>query len=327
MIDQRAREPIVRQLEALDSLTNGEHALDELVRCGQEAVPFLAAYLLNGKLKSVAIPRCRAARALGELGAYATLAIYFQQYRKPDDSVLAFAEDAVRSVAAQELLHWKSPDAFQVLLTATRQRATAGLVLALGEFARAESVPVLFEVLEDDICREQATASLLKLPDAARSYAILTIRGATTTDIRSPFSTRRKRATLQLLRQTGINPTEWPDLRGYLWDDDPDVVLAAGQLGFTAANECERKGILMALFSAAFEFNCFQEDEFTILCDAYPEIARAIAADIVARQKGCGIRPNWTPPLWRILNHILGNQIAELSGTNTCRVLHFPGRS
>lgn len=327
MIDQGVHESIGSLLDALDSLTGSDRAVDELVRHGQRAVPFLADYLLDGKLKSVAVSRCRAAHALGELGAYSTLASYFQKYEKPDDSVLAFAEDAVRSVAAQELLRWNSPAAFEVLLAATKQRATAGLVLALGELRRVESIPVLFEILEDDICREQATSSLLKMPDATREYAILTIRGATTTDIKAVSSTRRKRATFQILKQIGIRSADWRDVSRFLWDEDPDVVIAAGQLGFVATEEHEWRRILMALFSAAFDFNCFQEDEFTELCDNHPEIARSIAMDIAKRHTGPGIRPNWASPLWRILNHILGGRLMEIGEREAGKLPRFPARS
>jgi hypothetical protein len=311
------RESIRHHLADLESLARGERAIDELVRFGQEAVPFLAAYLLNGKPKSVAASRCRAASALGALGAYSTLAAYFRQYRRPEDSVLAFAEDAVRSAAAQELLHWKSLEAFQVLLAAAKQRATSGLVLALGEFCRPESVPVLFEILEDDICREQAKSSLLKTPDAAREYAILTIRGATSADISSPSSIRRKRATLQILKQIGISSADWPNLRRFLWDEDADVVIAAGQLGFMAADKCEREDIMIALFSAACEFNCFQEDEFSDLCDAHPKIAHNVALNIATQQLGRGILPNGSSPLWRTLKHILGDEMSRVSGVGT----------
>lgn len=317
------RESISHHLKALDSLVGGERAIDELVAYGQEAVPYVAAYLLNGTPKSVAVSRCRAARALGELGAYSTLAAYFQQYRRPEDSVLAFAEDAVRSAAAQELLHWQSSEAFQVLLAATKQRATAGLVLALGEYRRSESVPVLFEILEDDICREQAVASLLKTPDAARVYAILTIRGVTLTDISSVSSTRRRRATFQVLKQTGIAPDDWPDVRGFLWDADPDVVIAAAQLGFSAADRSEWTSIMMALFSAAYEFNCFQEDEFAGLCDAHPEIAHDVAWDIATHQTDCVMRQNWTSPLWRILNHVLGDEMRSICSPKIGNVSPF----
>lgn len=310
-------ESIRHHLADLDLLAGGESAIDELVRFGKEAVPFLAAYLLNGKPKSVAASRCRAASTLGALGAYSTLAAYFRQYHRPEDPVLAFAEDAVRSVAAQELLHWKSVEAFQVLLAAAKQRATSGLVLALGEFCRPEGVPVLFEILEDDICREQAKSSLLKTPDAAREFAILTIHGATSADISSPSSLRRKRATLQILKQIGISSDDWPNLRSFLWDEDADVVIAAGQLGFTTANRCERKDIMIALFSAACEFNCFQEDEFTDLCDAHPRIAHDVALSIATQQLSCGILPNWSSPLWRTLKHILGVEMSTVIGAGT----------
>lgn len=316
MSDPSMHEPTGYHIKALESLTAGENAVDELVRHGQDAVPFLADYLLNGKPKSVGVPRCRAARALGELGAFDTLAAYFQRYHRPEDSVLLFAEDAVRSVAAQELLHWNSPEAFQVLLNAAKQRATAGLVLVLGEFQCSESIPVLFAVLEDDLCREQAKDSLLKTPDATRNYAILTIRGATETDINSPSSTRRKRAMLQILKQIGIHPADWPELRGFLWDEDPDVVIASAQIGFTAAEPLEWESIMTAMLSIAPDCNGFQEEEIAEVCDGHFMAAHALAADVVACRVGSGENPNWASPLWRILRHILGDDLRTICHDN-----------
>jgi hypothetical protein len=113
------------------------------------------------------------------------------------------------------------------LLDATRQRATGGLVQALGAFRRHESVPLLFELLEDDLCRVDVLAELRNVPDAAQPYAILLLRGCTGTPIRGTISSRRRRSTLQLLVDFGISEGEWLEIRQYLHDEDLDCVIAA----------------------------------------------------------------------------------------------------
>ena len=80
----------------------------------------------------------------------------------------------------------------------------------------AESVPLLFSLLEDNLCREDAKEALRKMPDATRAYAILLLRGLTQLSIRGSTAVRRGRATLQLLVECGIGMNEWPDLRIHL---------------------------------------------------------------------------------------------------------------
>lgn len=88
---------------------------------------------------------------------------------------MLFAEDAVRSAAARELARQKSDRVYDVLLQAARERATSGLILALGEFRRHESVPLLFSVLEDDLCRDEAKEALREVSEVARQYASISM--------------------------------------------------------------------------------------------------------------------------------------------------------
>ena len=74
-------EQIGRLIAALDSLMDGDLAVDMLIACGPCAVPYLADFLLNGSPGTISLPRCRGARALGELGAIYTLISYFREYR------------------------------------------------------------------------------------------------------------------------------------------------------------------------------------------------------------------------------------------------------
>jgi hypothetical protein len=49
---------------ALESLTDGELAVDLLIACGERAIAPLEELLLQGKARTIAVPRCRAVRAL-----------------------------------------------------------------------------------------------------------------------------------------------------------------------------------------------------------------------------------------------------------------------
>ncbi len=300
---------IDRWIAALNSLMDGELAVDMLIACGKDAIPHLADFLLRGSPRTISLPRCRAVRALGGLGAYATLISYFTNNVRPADSAVLFAEDAVRSAAARELMGYKSTEVFRVLLDAAWQRATGGLVLALGEFHRPESVPLLFEILEDDLCREDAMNSLRKLPGAARQFGVLTIRGLTGVTIEGPSARCRKRATLQLLSELGIARGDWQDLRRFLSESDPRTVIAAAQIGFKIAPENEFPTIVTALLEIAKNPDFFQEEDVDQLLDAEPTIAREIALQIAKHRKDSGEKPNWMSPSWRILNHVLGRTL------------------
>jgi hypothetical protein len=300
---------VERLISALDSLLDGDLAVPMLIACGERAVPHLEHFLLAGSPRTIALPRCRAVHALGELGAYSILISYFREYEPPSDAAVLFAEDAVRSAVARELLRWKSDEVFRVLMDAAKQRATSGVTLALGEFHRPESVPLLFEILEDDLCREEAKDGLRKVPEAAHQYAILSIRGLTGLQLDGPSALRRRRATLQLLEEFGIYPEEWVDLRDFLLDNDADVVIFAASIGLQSGPEQDRRRIIQALFRVSIHINWAQEDQITRQFDAYPELACEQARIIAEEHRTRGERPNWLAPSWRILRHVLGKEL------------------
>ena len=303
---------IQQLIASLDSLVDGEAAASMLVRCGQPAVPPLSQFLLTGRPRTIALPRCRAVRALEELGAYSTLLAYFREYEPPADAEVLFAEDAVRSAVAQSLLSWKSEEVFRTLLEAGRQRVTNGLILALAEFKRPESVPLFFAALEDDLCREAAKEGLRKVPEVAREYAILSIRGRTESDLFELPARRRKRATVQLLSEFGVTRDEWADLRDFIHEQDPAILVAVSQLGFRVAPESEYPEIVQALFRASIEANWAQEDDIIQLLEAHRDLACQAGWILVWERRARGERPNWLVPFWRILRHVLGRQLEEI---------------
>jgi hypothetical protein len=293
----------------LDSLVNGECAISMLVACGQCAIPYLEHFLLAGSPRTIAIPHCRAVRALGELGAYSVLISYFDEYESPPDAEVLFAEDGVRSAVARELMRWKSEEVFQILLSKARQRLTGGLVLALGEFRRPDCVPLLFKALEADFCREDAKNALRKIPDASRQHAFLTIRGLTGTQLHGPTALRRRRATLQLLEEFGVSPTEWRDLRSFLEDNDADVVIAAASIGSVLSREEDGAQIVRSLFRVSDHLDWLQEHQVNTLLDAHRAFAYEMARKLAEARRVHGERPKWIKPSWRILRHVLGKEL------------------
>lgn len=307
--NQMSEQHIDDLVELLGSLHDGDRAVDMLVACGKNAIPNLSEFLLNGPPRTISLPRCRAARALGELGACSTLIAYFKQYVRPQDAAVLFAEDAVRSAVARELARYPSAEVFRVLLEAAWQRITGGLVLALSEFHRPESVPLLFKTLEDDLCRDDAMNSLRTMPDAVRQFGILSVRGLSGVTLDGPSAVRRQRATLQLLSEVGVTWDEWPDLRRFLSGNDPATVVATAKIGFALADEAEWPAITLSLFEIATHFDSVQEGDVEELLGAHPRTAREIAEQIATQKQNSGESPNWLSPLWRILNHTLGRAL------------------
>ncbi len=309
-----SEQQIDRLIGSLSSLKDGDMAVDQLVACGKSAIPRLANFLLNGPPRTISLPRCRAVRVLGDLGATSTLIAYFKNYERPHDSAVLFAEDAVRSAAARELVRFPSSEVFYVLLDAARQRVTGGLVQALSEFHRPETVPLFFEILEDDLCREDAMNSLRKLPDSVRQFGILTIRGLTGITLDGPSAIYRRRATIQLLSEVGVAKSDWPDVRKFLSIHDPATVIPAARIGFAVASENEWPEIAAALFSSASGFNSLQEIDAEDLLDSHSAVVHEVALQIARKKQSSGEKPNWMSPFWRILKHELDRKPEPMPG-------------
>lgn len=91
---------------------------------------------------------------------------------------------------------------------------------------------MLFEALEDDLCRNSAFAALLKTPEKSRHYAILSLRGETAASLVGAAASRRRRATAELFRKLGMAHGDWQDVARLLEDEDLTVVIAAATVGF-----------------------------------------------------------------------------------------------
>jgi hypothetical protein len=295
---------IDRLVLALESLTDGELAVDMLVASGERAIAPLEELLLQGKARTIAVPRCRAVRALGGLQARETLLAYFEKCDLPADPVVLFAEDAVRSAVAHELMRWREDEVFQALLRAARQRATVGLVESLGEFCSPEAIPLLFETLEDDLCRHAAYAALCRTPAETRCYAILSLQGRTGANLMGPAASRRRRATAELFRNLGISRGEWQDVSRLLKEEDPTVVIGVAAVGFRVAPQEEFPDIIHALFRIGNKVNWLQEDDVIRLLDQHKPLARSMAKQVLADLRVHGQHVNWLSPTWRILWHL-----------------------
>jgi len=300
-------------ISALESLVDGAAAAERLIAAGPAAIPWLERFLLQGPARTVALPRCRAVHALGELGAQGSLFAYFRQHHRPEDAAVRLAEDAVRSAVAEELAKHKCDEVYEVLLDAARDRVTGGLIRALSEFRQAKSIPVYFTALDDDLCREEARAALRMIPTESRSFASLLLRGTYPDSLRFASSLRERRSVLQLLHELAADAEDWPFLREYLEDPDPDSVIAVAGIGFSLGlmEDCEH--IIGALFGISPHLNWAQEDDVIRMLELHLEQTRAIARRLHDEAGGRDEQPNWLNPRWRILRHFSMNGPGDIS--------------
>ena len=162
-------DPEVRRLLAcLQSLVDGQSAIEELVACGPRAIPPLREFLLSGRITSVPQPRMWAVEALALLEARDVLIEYLQAPSRGVDAQLQFAEDAVKNTAGRRLSAWRDNETFEFLLEFCKKANLPGVIETMAEFERPEAIPCLDRALEDDMCRIAAEDGLRRLGPAAR---------------------------------------------------------------------------------------------------------------------------------------------------------------
>lgn len=302
---------ICHLIAAFESLTDGELAVDILIACGNRAVPFLSSALLDGAPQSIAVFRCRVVRALGGLGAEHVLMQYLRSWECPPDPAVAMAEDAVRSAAAKELLRWPSQELFDVLMACVRDRASLGLVEALGIFGRTEAVPVLFDVLRDDICRNSAKEVLRKTPNCTKAFALELLTANSLEGEQSPSTLRLFQSSLALLAEIGVSKTEWVSIRHFLSWTDAEIVITCAEIGVCSAADKEYPAIVSNIFRILPDCNWLQESRAIELFAATKSLAHSAAITKREELLRSGSKPNLLNPMWRVINRMLDPRARE----------------
>jgi hypothetical protein len=206
-------------------------------------------------------------------------------------------------------MQWRSEATFATLLKAAEHRATGGLILALAEYSRPESVPLLFRTLEDDLCREEAMNALRKIPDITRDYAFRSIPGTLSSETRGGSAQARCRATLKLLLQLGVSIQDWHTLRSFLFNHDGNIVLTAAQIGFQIAPSYEYSEIMRRLIAVADGFNWLEEQDAIALLLSHGPFAHSLAKEIMQERESNGEQPDGRMPSWRILQHLIDEDL------------------
>ncbi len=224
--------------------------------------------------------------ALARLGARDALLEYLFQKREIPDPEDRFGEEAVESAAARFFSSWRSEEMFRDLLKLSERRMLIGLVDALAEYKRLESIPYFERALEDDFYRPAAEIAFLKFGTSscdALSLSAVTSSARLTLEF---SSLQRRRSAVRILTRIGISLRHWEILRNLLGESDEELVVGAARLGAAFASKEDRA--LMAhrligfLSSASWHL---QEDIETVLVALRDEAAPEIEEEIARRMR------------------------------------------
>jgi hypothetical protein len=279
-------DPEVRRLLAcLQSLVDGQSAIEALAACGPRAIPPLREFLLSGRVTSVPQPRMWAVEALALLGARDVLIEYLQAPGRVVDPQLQFAEDAARNTAGRRLSAWRDNETFEILLDLCRKRNLPGLIETLAGFERAEAIPCLDRALEDDMCREAAESGLRKLgPAAKRALLLSAVTPLPNAGEETPSSLRRRRSVLGLVAEIGVERRNWAELRPLLAESDPELLARLAQIASYVADPTDRASVAVGLVGALGRLPWFvwEEAEEALVALA-PQSVPAIDAELIRR--------------------------------------------
>lgn len=301
-ISELAEATIRHLIAALESLTDGELAVDILIACGRRTVPFLSQALLDAPPQSIAVSRCRVVRALGGLGEKHILLQYLRDWKHPVDPAITMAEDAVRSAAAKELLRWPSQEVFDILMMCIRDRSSLGLVEALGAFGRAEAVPVLFQVLRDDICEKAAKEVLRGTPEHTKTFALQLLAASSLEDERAPSTLPMLRSTLALLSGMKISKTEWASISHLLDWVDAEIVITCAEIGMRSAPAKEYRAIVSHISRILPGCNWLQDSRAIELLEFCKPLARSVRRTKRDELINSWSKPNLLNPMWRVID-------------------------
>jgi hypothetical protein len=284
-MDSCAEQEIKRLIGALESLVDGELAVEQLADCGPAAIPYLREFLLHGRVKSIPQPRMRAVEVLARMGAKAVLLEYLTAAKLIPDRQLCMSEEAVENTAARKLSCWRDDEVFETLLAVCRRHLLPGAVESLTPYERTEAMPCFDRALEDDFCRAAAEEGFRRLgPRAGSALVLSAITPLPGAEEESPSSLRRRRSALALLAEIGIDEENWLELRALLSEADPEIAVRMAQLAQGVATVDERRTAAAHLLSALPELPWYLwEDAAGALIALAPESAPIITGEIGRR--------------------------------------------
>lgn len=273
---------LVRQLE---SLRDGDSAVGKLIDCGPAAIEPLKVFLREGRPSGTYEPRRWAVEALSGLGAKAALMDYLRWEKQIADPIVRSGEEAVESAAARELARWRTEDVFDLLTDLSQRRMLVGIVEALGEFGRSETIAYFDRALEDDVCRDAAEQAFRKIGQRAKRHLLQSsITSLPKRTEETPSSVRRRRSALRLLGEMELDDGDWNALQVNLDETDLEIVVLSAMIGARACG-ANRERVARSLLETLPSCPWYLHDEVEhSLAELGEDALRAIEAGIATRE-------------------------------------------
>ncbi|OIQ90606.1 hypothetical protein GALL_275190 [mine drainage metagenome] len=275
----------------LRSLRDGAAAVVDLMACGPTAIAPLAAFLVAREPSGIFLPRCQAAEALTALGAKSALLDFLRHPARIIDPVEETGEDVVISAVARGLRHWQDEEVFAVLMNCAARKILPGLIEALGDYRRLESLPYFAKGLAEDGCRSETEEALRGFDP---SIAVILLQWADqpvpARDDESESSRRARRSALKLFGEldSGLN------ISARLWflamrEPDPWITLTACSimLGRIGLSDGDKVGARLVSLLGLGDWRLAAEAEDLLvrhysLCGSAVEACRAEVSGKVA---------------------------------------------
>lgn len=217
---------ILKLIDCLNSLHDGDDAIDLLVACGEDAIPHLRKYLMEGQPSHIYQPRQKAVNALARLGAKDVLIEYLCSPKEIPDPAFRFGEEAVENTAARAIAIWRTDDVFEVLLQIAYTRTLPGVIEALGSFRRPEPLPLFIAALMDDVSRPAAESALKVMGETAKpALMAAALMSAPLENYESPSILLCRRSALRILAAMAVTVEDWSKLKVLLKDDDAEITV------------------------------------------------------------------------------------------------------
>jgi hypothetical protein len=231
--------------EAVNALRilHDEAALMEAVAFGKDAIEPLRELLKEREPSGIYQPRCRAAKALGLIGAFGVLLEFLQHPRIVDDAIERAGEDAVINAAALALATKCDPAAYATLKKIAAERpCLMGVVAALGGYRSTDSIPELAAALAEDGTRPVAEAALIGIGEACVP-ALITVATSRPPEgeLEYSISARKRRSALKVLNEIGVSPSAWQELRQLMSDRDKWISALACELALRSGTPQEQE--------------------------------------------------------------------------------------
>ena len=133
-------------LSKITALHGDAEGITEVVAVGAPAILALRKILYQREPSGLHQVRCRAALALGFLGAFEVLDEFLRRPRS-GDPVEMLGNDVVVSAAARAIGRKKDEETFALLCDLAKTHPLNGLIVALSSFRRPEAIPILIGAL------------------------------------------------------------------------------------------------------------------------------------------------------------------------------------